>query len=47
MSFLKKKKKKKKTFLVVDPGGPPMCLCPGPGSDSGVKEGLVSLFVSA
>ena len=38
---------KKKALLVVDPGGPPMCLCSGPGSDSGDNEGLVSLFVSA
>ena len=26
---------------VVDPGGPAMCLYSGPGSDSGVNEGLV------
>lgn len=26
---------------VVDPGGPSMCLYSGPGSDSGVNEGLV------
>ena len=38
---------KKKALLVVDPWGPPMCLCSGPGSDSGVNKGLVSLFVSA
>ena len=43
----KKKRKKKKALLVVDLGGPPKCLCSGPGSDSGVNEGLVSLFVSA
>ena len=47
--FLKKKEKKKekKALVVVDPGGPPMCLWSGPGSDSGVNEGLISLFVSA
>lgn len=28
-------------LAVVDPGGPSMCLYSGPGSDSGVNEGLV------
>jgi len=32
--------KKKIARLVVDLVGPPMCLCSGPGSDSGVNEGV-------
>ena len=45
--FNKKGNNNKKALLVVDPGGPSMCLCSGPGSDSGVNEGLVFLFLSA
>lgn len=42
-----KKNKNKRALLVFEPGEPPMCLCSAPGSDSGINEGLASLFVSA
>ena len=32
------------TLSIVDPGGSSMCLYSGPGSDSGLNEGLVSLY---